>query len=108
MSYNPNFEEIGNSLVQLYYSKFDVGTGQERAMNLQELYDVDNSIMTFEGAQFRGRNAILEKFAVSIHYVIYLNNYFRLSQFNESNALSLKLTRSRYWMDQSRFLCSGN
>lgn len=65
MSYNPNFESIGNSLVQLYYSKFDVGTGQERAMNLQELYDPESSIMTFEGVQVRGRQAILEKFGVS-------------------------------------------
>lgn len=64
MSYNPNFEQIGNSLVQLYYSKFDVGDGQQRALNLQELYDPEQSIMTFEGAQARGRQAILEKFSV--------------------------------------------
>ncbi|KAI6182637.1 hypothetical protein M3Y97_00402200 [Aphelenchoides bicaudatus] len=62
-NYNPNFEQIGNSLVQVYYSKFDVQDGQTRAMNLQELYDPESSIMTFEGVQVRGRQAILEKFS---------------------------------------------
>jgi hypothetical protein len=65
MSYNPNFEQIGNSLVQVYYSKFDVPDGQTRATNLQDLYDPEASIMTFEGVQVRGRQAILEKFGVS-------------------------------------------
>ncbi|CAD5209720.1 UNVERIFIED_CONTAM: putative nuclear transport factor 2, partial [Eudyptes robustus] len=62
MNYNPNFEQIGNALIQLYYSKFDVPDGATRAAGLQELYDPEASIMTFEGSQVRGRQAILEKF----------------------------------------------
>ena len=64
MSYNSQFETIGNQLVQVYYSKFDVADGATRASGLQELYDVSDSIMTFEGNQVKGRQAILEKFAV--------------------------------------------
>ncbi|KAI6226077.1 putative nuclear transport factor 2 [Aphelenchoides besseyi] len=62
MAYNPQFEQIGNQFVQLYYSKFDVPDGQARALGLQELYDANDSIMTFEGNQVKGRQAILEKF----------------------------------------------
>ncbi|CAD5206684.1 unnamed protein product [Bursaphelenchus okinawaensis] len=63
MNYNPNFEQIGNALIQIYYSKFDVGDGATRAAGLQDLYDPEGSIMTFEGTQVRGRQAILEKFS---------------------------------------------
>jgi hypothetical protein len=67
MSYNPNFEDIGKTLVQVYYNKFDVPDGQQRAANLQDLYDPEASIMTFEGVQVKGRQAILEKFGVSTY-----------------------------------------
>lgn len=65
MSYNPNFEQIGNALIQLYYSKFDVADGPTRAQGLLDLYDAEESIMTFEGSQVKGRQAILERFSVS-------------------------------------------
>lgn len=53
MAYNPNFEQIGVAFVQLYYSKFDVGDAMTRTAGLAELYDPDNSFLTFEGQQFK-------------------------------------------------------
>ncbi|KHN72635.1 putative nuclear transport factor 2 [Toxocara canis] len=63
MSFNPNFEEIGNAFVQHYYSKFDVPDVTVRSSGLSDLYDPQNSYMTFEGVQVKGRDAILQKFA---------------------------------------------
>ena len=63
MSFNADYETIGNAFVQHYYSKFDVGDGTARAQGLADLYDADNSYMTFEGIQVKGRDAILGKFS---------------------------------------------
>ncbi|GMT28117.1 hypothetical protein PFISCL1PPCAC_19414 [Pristionchus fissidentatus] len=62
MSFNPQYETIGNALVAHYYSQFDVGNPAARAQGLQDLYDPENSYMTFEGVQMKGRDAILQKF----------------------------------------------
>ncbi|VDD86651.1 unnamed protein product [Enterobius vermicularis] len=63
MNFNPNFEAIGNAFVQHYYSKFDVTDTNIRTTGLSDLYDPENSYMTFEGVQSRGRDAILQRFA---------------------------------------------
>ncbi|TKR93665.1 hypothetical protein L596_008078 [Steinernema carpocapsae] len=63
MSFNPNFEEIGTAFVQHYYSKFDVSDLTARSQGLQDLYDPQNSYLTFEGNQVRGRDQILQKFS---------------------------------------------
>uniref|UniRef100_A0A914WKA1 Nuclear transport factor 2 n=1 Tax=Plectus sambesii TaxID=2011161 RepID=A0A914WKA1_9BILA len=60
--FNPNFEAIGNAFVQHYYQKFDTVDATARTVGLQDLYDVANSYMTFEGVQVKGRDAILQKF----------------------------------------------
>lgn len=65
MNFNPNFEEIGNAFIQHYYSKFDVQDPTARSSGLSDLYDPMNSYMTFEGVQVKGRDSILQKFAVS-------------------------------------------
>ncbi|GMT00262.1 hypothetical protein PENTCL1PPCAC_22436 [Pristionchus entomophagus] len=62
MSFNPEYEQIGNQLVSYYYSKFDVGDPMIRAQGLCDLYDPANSYMTFEGVQMKGQEAILQKF----------------------------------------------
>lgn len=64
MSFNQDYESIGNAFVQHYYSKFDVSDGAARAQGLADLYDPENSYMTFEGVQVRGRDNILQKFNV--------------------------------------------
>ncbi|KAI1717892.1 nuclear transport factor 2 (NTF2) domain-containing protein [Ditylenchus destructor] len=62
MAYNPNFDQIGNAFVQHYYNKFDVGDPALRTAGLEVLYDPENSFLTFEGNQVKGKQAILEKF----------------------------------------------
>ncbi|KAL7079909.1 hypothetical protein ACQ4LE_000693 [Meloidogyne hapla] len=62
MAYNLNFDQVGQAFIQHYYSKFDVSDATARTVGLNDLYDADQSFMTFEGNQVRGRAAILEKF----------------------------------------------
>ena len=40
MSYNPNFESIGQAFVAAYYAAFDVSDPNARATSLSALYDV--------------------------------------------------------------------
>ena len=68
MAFNPDYENIATAFVQFYYQKFDVSDGMQRAQGLADLYDADNSYMTFEGVQAKGREAILTKFTVSFTY----------------------------------------
>uniref|UniRef100_A0A1I7XEN5 NTF2 domain-containing protein n=1 Tax=Heterorhabditis bacteriophora TaxID=37862 RepID=A0A1I7XEN5_HETBA len=63
MSFNPDYENIATAFVQHYYSKFDQGDGMARAQGLSDLYDPENSYMTFEGVQCKGRDGILAKFS---------------------------------------------
>ncbi|KAK6054169.1 hypothetical protein COOONC_08325, partial [Cooperia oncophora] len=62
MNFNPDYETIATAFVQHYYSKFDQGDGMARAQGLGDLYDTENSYMSFEGVQCKGRDAILAKF----------------------------------------------
>ncbi|GMR53116.1 hypothetical protein PMAYCL1PPCAC_23311 [Pristionchus mayeri] len=62
MSFNPEYDSIGNAFVTHYYSMFDQGDPMIRAQGLSTLYDTENSYMTFEGVQMKGRDAILQKF----------------------------------------------
>ena len=63
-NFNPQFNEIGQAFVQHYYSKFDVPDAAARSLGLNDLYDPDNSFLSFEGNQMKGKQAILEKFSV--------------------------------------------
>ncbi|PAV80583.1 hypothetical protein WR25_19125 [Diploscapter pachys] len=62
MAFNMDYENVASAFVQFYYQKFDVSDGMQRAQGLADLYDADNSYMTFEGVQAKGREAILAKF----------------------------------------------
>lgn len=80
MTFNPNFEEIGNAFVQHYYTKFDVPDVTLRSSGLSDLYDPQNSYMTFEGVQVKGRDAILQKFAVTFSFLnLLMHNYHCVS-----------------------------
>ncbi|KAK3741150.1 hypothetical protein QZH41_011828 [Actinostola sp. cb2023] len=52
---NPNFNAVGQSFQSLYYSSFD----SNRA-TLREVYR-SSSMLTFEGDQFQGQDAITQK-----------------------------------------------
>ncbi|CDJ58221.1 nuclear transport factor 2, putative [Eimeria maxima] len=52
---NPHFDSIGPQFVQLYYETF-----RNNRANLGELYTED-SLLTYEGTQFRGATAIVQK-----------------------------------------------
>ncbi|KAK3741149.1 hypothetical protein QZH41_011827 [Actinostola sp. cb2023] len=52
---NPNFNAIGQSFRTLYYQRFD----SNRA-TLREVYRA-SSMLTFEGQQFQGQDAIVQK-----------------------------------------------
>ncbi|KAI1727690.1 nuclear transport factor 2 (NTF2) domain-containing protein [Ditylenchus destructor] len=60
-TYNPNFDQIGNAFVQHYYSKFNEPNPVLRAENLALLYHSENSFLTFEGNQVKGKQAIREQ-----------------------------------------------
>lgn len=68
MAFNPDFAAIGEAFVAHYYGAFDVLDPAQRVQSLSALYDPDNSYMTFEGAQAKGRDAILAKFSVCLHF----------------------------------------
>jgi hypothetical protein len=52
-----DFSAIGSQFVQHYYSVFDTNRPQ-----LKELY-TDDSMLSFEGEQFKGIAQIIEKFS---------------------------------------------
>lgn len=81
MNFNVDFEAIGNAFVQHYYRTFDNPDPNARTAGLSDLYDPLNSYMTFEGVQVKGRQAILEKFAVIfmiffIFFIFYFSFFF--------------------------------
>jgi ketosteroid isomerase-like protein len=55
---NPQYEQIGKSFVQQYYSLFDDASSRA---NLAGFY-AEDSIMSFEGQQIQGKAKIMEKF----------------------------------------------
>merc|ERR1712110_1041424 len=58
MALNPNYDQIGKAFTQQYYSMFD--DPAQRA-NLINLYNAEQSLMTFEGTQLQGAAKIMEK-----------------------------------------------
>jgi len=58
MALNLQYEEIGKGFVQQYYAIFDDPTQRP---NLVNLYNNDQSFMTFEGQQLQGAVKIMEK-----------------------------------------------
>jgi len=58
MALNPQYEDIGKGFVQQYYAIFDDPTQRP---NLVNLYNNDQSFMTFEGQQLQGAVKIMEK-----------------------------------------------
>ncbi|KRX13619.1 putative nuclear transport factor 2, partial [Trichinella nelsoni] len=62
MVYNPDFENVGMAFVQHFYNLFDVSSGDQRKASIADLYDNENSYVTFEGNQIKGKNAVLEMY----------------------------------------------
>ena len=58
MTLNPNYDQIGKAFTQQYYMMFD--NAAQRA-GLINLYNAEQSLMTFEGNQVQGSRAIMEK-----------------------------------------------
>jgi len=58
MALNPQYEDIGKGFVQQYYAIFD---DPLQRPNLVNLYNNDQSFMTFEGQQLQGAVKIMEK-----------------------------------------------
>ncbi|KAH9515493.1 putative nuclear transport factor 2 [Bulinus truncatus] len=55
---NPNFDSIGKQFVEQYYAVFDQ---KEIRSQVAILYHPSESLLTFEGQQFQGSEAIAEK-----------------------------------------------
>ena len=58
LTLNPNYDQIGKAFTQQYYMMFD--NAAQRA-GLINLYNAEQSLMTFEGNQVQGSRAIMEK-----------------------------------------------
>ncbi|KAG4074302.1 hypothetical protein HA402_008711 [Bradysia odoriphaga] len=58
MALNPQYEDIGKGFVAQYYAIFD---DQLQRPNLVNLYNNEQSFMTFEGQQLQGAAKIMEK-----------------------------------------------
>jgi len=58
MALNPNYDAIGKAFVQQYYALFD---DKNARPNLVNLYNAEQSLMTFEGVQMQGSAKIMEK-----------------------------------------------
>jgi len=57
---NPAYETIGKAFVEQYYALFD---DPQRRPQLINLYNAEQSLMTFEGQQMQGAAKIMEKIA---------------------------------------------
>jgi len=57
---NPDFKNIGEAFTQQYYALFD---DPQRRAQLVNLYNPEQSLMTFEGQQMQGAAKIMEKIA---------------------------------------------
>jgi len=58
MTLNPNYETIGKAFVEQYYAIFDDPARRPQIVNL---YNPEQSLMTFEGQQMQGAAKIMEK-----------------------------------------------
>jgi len=59
MNLNPQFLDIGQSFAKQYYAQFDASA--ESRSTLGCFYHAEHSLMSFEGVQVQGSQAILEK-----------------------------------------------
>lgn len=60
MNLNPQYDSIGKAFTQQYYTLFDDPTQRHQLINL---YNAEQSLMTFEGQQMQGSAKIMEKIA---------------------------------------------
>merc|ERR1712012_1092077 len=60
MALNPNYDQIGKAFTQQYYALFDDAAQRPQLVNL---YNAEQSLMTFEGEQRQGSQKIMEKIA---------------------------------------------
>jgi len=60
MALNPNYETIGKAFTEQYYALFD---DPQRRPQLVNLYNAEQSLMTFEGEQKQGAANIMERIA---------------------------------------------
>ncbi|XP_040564898.1 LOW QUALITY PROTEIN: probable nuclear transport factor 2 [Lepeophtheirus salmonis] len=58
MTLNPNYESIGKAFTQQYYALFDDPAQRHQLVNL---YNAEQSLMSFEGQQMQGSMKIMEK-----------------------------------------------
>jgi len=58
MALNPQYDAIGKAFVQQYYTLFDDANQRHQLVNL---YNANESLMTFEGVQMQGAPKIMEK-----------------------------------------------
>jgi len=58
MALNPQYDAIGKAFVQQYYTLFDDAAQRHQLVNL---YNANESLMTFEGVQMQGAPKIMEK-----------------------------------------------
>jgi len=55
---NPEYDNIGKAFTQQYYAMFDNPATRAQLVNL---YNAEQSLMTFEGVQLQGAAKIMEK-----------------------------------------------
>jgi len=55
---NPQYEQIGKAFTEQYYNMFD---NPATRANLQQLYNAEQSLLSFEGQQMQGAAKIMEK-----------------------------------------------
>jgi len=67
MAYNPDYLNIATQFIQYFYTRLD---SKSFGIGFEGFYDEQNSFLTFEGAQLRGRRDIMEKTEVGIAGVI--------------------------------------
>ena len=76
MALNPQYEAIGKAFTQQYYALFDDAAQRPQLVNL---YNAEQSLMTFEGQQMQGCQMIticplaFRKCYPSCHCVVFLN-----------------------------------
>jgi len=58
MALNPNYEAIGKAFTEQYYNIFDNAATRPQ---LQNLYNAEQSLLSFEGQQMQGSAKIMEK-----------------------------------------------
>jgi len=58
MALNPNYDQIGKAFTTQYYQLFDNPATRPQ---LQQMYNAEQSLMSFEGQQMQGAAKIMEK-----------------------------------------------